>query len=176
MPVEEIWKDIPGYEGEYQASTEGRIKSLRRMVLSKNWSTGLPFERSVPERILRPGQFCKSGHVSVVLRRGTKGKPVHQLIMLTFVGPPPEGMEVLHNDGNPKNNRLENLRYGTRTENILDVLRIGKVWRKLNIDDVHAIRKALSQGLTGSAVAKMFGVSESTISSIKRGATFAWLT
>ena len=176
MTTEEIWKDIPGYEGEYQASTEGRIKSLRRMVLSKNWSTGLPFERSVPERILRPGKYCKAGHVSVVLRRGSNGVPVHQLIMRTFVGEPPEGMEVLHKNGNPEDNRLENLRYGSRTENILDVWRQGKAWRKLTIDNVLAIRRALAQGLTGAAVAKMFGVSEASISSIKRGKTFAWLT
>ena len=119
--MNEIWKDIPGYEGRYQASTLGRIKSLERLVPSKNYATGKPFLRTVPERILRPGKHCKSGHMSVVLGRGVSGKPVHQLVMLTFVGPPARGQEVLHNNGNPADNRLDNLRYGTRRENILDV-------------------------------------------------------
>jgi hypothetical protein len=64
--------------------------------------------------------------------------------MLTFVGAPPDGMEVLHNNGDPTDNRLENLRYGTRTENILDVYRQGKVWRKLSVDDVQAIGLAFT--------------------------------
>ncbi|NLB17419.1 MAG: HNH endonuclease, partial [Syntrophomonadaceae bacterium] len=108
----EIWKDIPGYEGEYQASTFGRIKSVKRKVISKNWYTGNPFYRTVPERILKPGRFCKSGHVSVVLRKGTSGKPVHQLILRTFIGEVPQDMEVLHINGNPTDNCLSNLRYG----------------------------------------------------------------
>ena len=52
----EVWKDIPGYEGEYQASTMGRIKSLKRMVVGRNWYTGKQFYRTVPERILKPGR------------------------------------------------------------------------------------------------------------------------
>ena len=112
----EVWRDIPGYEGEYQVSSEGRIKSLKRKVMSRNRYTRQPFLRTVPERILKPGRYCKAGHQSVVLRRGSNGIPVHQLVMKAFVGEPPEGTEVLHINGNPQDNRLSNLRYGTRTE------------------------------------------------------------
>jgi hypothetical protein len=171
----EIWKDIPGYEGEYQASTMGRIKSLKRIAVSKNWYTGKPFYRTVPERILKPGRYCKCGHVSVILRRGTNGKPVHQLVMKTFVGEPPEGMEVLHLNGIPTDNRLSNLRYGTRTDNILDVYRQGKLWRKLSTDDVGAIRFGIWCGIRGSDLAAMYGVSQSIISAIKHGRIFSWL-
>jgi hypothetical protein len=139
----EIWKDIPGYEGRYQASSFGRIKSLKRQVRGANPYTRNTFLRTLPERILRPGRYCKAGHVSVVLGRGTTGIPVHQLIMVTFVGESPKGMEVLHNNGDPTDNRLENLRYDTRTENILDVYRQGGRWRKLDIEDVFAIRYPL---------------------------------
>ena len=170
----EIWRDIPGYEGKYQASDAGRIRSLSRPVQGVNHYTHEPFLRTIKGRILRPGRFCKSGHVSVVLGRNTSGKPVHQLIARTFIGACPAGQEVLHNNGNPADNRLSNLRYGTRTENILDVYRIGKCWRKLSLDDVDAIRFGLVSGSSGRELASMFNVSEATISRIRLGRSFSW--
>ena len=95
--------------------------------------------------------------------------------MRSFVGKCPEGMEVLHANGNPLDNRLENLRYGTRTENILDVFHQGKRWRKLNVDDVQAIRFGLSSGFTGSELSRMFGVSQTIISGIRNRKIFSWL-
>ena len=55
---EEIWKDIPGYEGKYQASTLGKIKSLDRMVKYENHRTGSAYCRPMKGRILKPGTFC----------------------------------------------------------------------------------------------------------------------
>lgn len=131
--------------------------------------------RTVPARILKPGQYCKTGHLSVVLGKGSNGKPVHQLVMQTFIGPTPDGSEVLHKNGDPTDNRLANLRYGTRTDNILDVYRQGKRWRKLNIDDVEGIRFGLQCGISGVELALMYNISQSTISAIKHGRTYAWL-
>jgi hypothetical protein len=173
-PAEE-WRDIPGYEGRYQASSLGRIKSIKRKVRSVNHYTGEDFLRTVPERILRPGRYCKCGHLSVVLEHGGRGYPVHRLVMRAFCGEPPAKMEVLHNNGDPTDNRISNLRYGSRTENILDVYRIGGRWRKLNIDDVHAIRFGLYCGIRGVDLAKEFGVSQSAISAIKHGRAYWWL-
>ena len=129
----EIWKDIPGYEGRYQASNLGRIKSLERKVRSVNRYTRNDFFRTVPERILRPGQQRKTGHLSVVLGRGTCSKPVHQLVARAFLGTVPENNEVLHNNGNPTDNRVENLRYGTRRENIMDVYFQGGRWKNYRL-------------------------------------------
>ena len=171
----EIWKDIPGYEGRYQANTEGRIRSLDRDLHGVCHYTGESFTRTMRGRILRPGEYCKAGHVSVVLGHGMTGKPVHQLVALTFLGECPEGCEVLHNNGNPKDNRIDNLRYGTRTENILDVFRQGGKWRKLSIDDVHAIRFGLWCRIKGTELAVMYGVSPQIISQIKHGRIFTWL-
>ncbi len=171
----EVWQDIPGYEGRYQASTMGRIKSIPHRVRGKNPYTGEPFYRMIRETILKPGRYCKAGHLSVVLGRGTAGKPVHQLVMRTFVGDPPNGMEVLHNNGNPLDNRLTNLRYGTRTENILDVYQQGGKWRKLTTDDVEGIRFGIYCGFSGVELANMFHVSQTTISNIKRGKSYEWL-
>lgn len=167
----EIWKDIPGYEGRYQVSSEGRVRSVDREL-----PIGHGFTRQKRGRVLCPGRFCKSGHLSVILGRGTAGKPVHQLVALAFLGPKPEGCEVLHADGDPTNNRVDNLRYGTRTENILDVYHQGGRWRKLSTDEVHSIRKELAKGATGASLARQFGVSQTCISSIKLGRTFSWLT
>lgn len=59
----------------------------------------------------------KSGHVSVAVGKGNS-RQVHALVLLAFVGPYPAGCEILHLDGNPTNNTLTNLRYGTRSENL----------------------------------------------------------
>lgn len=173
--MKEIWKNIPGYEGKYQASSEGRIRSLDHEVRGICHFTGKPFLRTVRGRVLKPGRYCKAGHLSVVLGNGTPGKPVHQLVMLAFAGPPPEGQEVLHINGDPNDNRLENLRYGTRTENILDVYRQGGLWRKLSIEDVYNIRFELLCGMKGCDIAKCHNVSDDTISKIKNGRTYSWL-
>lgn len=173
--MEEIWKDIPGYEGRYQASTMGRIRSVDRVVYSKNQFTGKPFARRIRGQILRPGRYCKSDHVSVVLGHNENGSPVHQLVLRTFIGKPPEGQEVLHRNGDPTDNRLENLHYGSRTENILDVFYQGKKWRKLDIEDVGGIRFGLATGITPKELASMYDVSVSTISCIKRRRNYQWL-
>lgn len=169
----EEWRDIPGYEGKYQASSEGRIRSLDRYV--RVTPHGIEAKRKIKGRILRPGRFCKNGHVSVVLGHGSAGSPVHQLVALTFLGPKPEGTEVCHKDGNPLNNRVDNLRYDTRTQNILDVYRQGRAWRKLTIEDVRKIRKMLSDGLSGVEISKRCGVSQDCVSKIKNRRTFSWL-
>lgn len=170
----EIWKDIPGYEGKYQASSLGRIRSLDR-VLTCIGQKQRTYQRFMKGRILRPGRFCKSGHVSVVLGHGSDGSPVHQLVALTFLGACPESMEILHNNGDPTDNRIVNLRYGTRTDNILDVLRQGGRWRKLTVDDVEAIRFGDFCGIPSKELSLMFDVSYGTIRKIITGRSFAWL-
>ena len=172
--MKEIWKDIPGYEGKYQVSNQGRVKSLERKVRSVNWYSGKEFFRTVHERILRPGPV-KSGHLYVVLGHGEAGVPVHQLVMKAFVGEPPEGMEVRHLNGDPTANRLENLKYGTRTENILDVFYQGKRWRKLRLDDVIYSRFASFCGIPDKEIADELGVSPFTIAGIRKGRIYQWI-
>lgn len=79
-----------------------------------------------------------------------------------------------HLDGDPSNNSVDNLAYGTRAENILDVYRIGKPWRKLTAEQARCIKAKLLAGSSGASLAREYGVSESTISAIKLGRTFAW--
>ena len=166
----EDWKDIPGYEGKYQASSAGNIRSIDRQI-TQIGRGGLPSTRLIKGRVLRPGQYCKAGHVSVMLGKKSFGRPVHRLVMLTFVGPPPVNQEVRHLNGNPKDNRLVNLAYGTRSENNLDVLRQGKAYRKLTTADASEIKAMLADGRTGHEIANKYAVSETTISHIKVGRT-----
>ena len=93
---------VPGFPG-YQVSEDGRV-----------WS----FLRGDVWMLMSPG-LGKTGRLQVTL--GRKKFKVHQVVMLAFVGPCPEGMEVLHYpDNDPANCRLENLRYGTHAENMAD--------------------------------------------------------
>ena len=110
----------------------------------------------------------------MVLGRGTAGKPVHQLVMRTFVGEPKAGQEVRHINGVPTDNRLENLKYGTRTENILDVYYQGGRWRKLRITEVRAIKDLLKMGKTPKELAEFYKVSINCIYHIKEGGSYYW--
>lgn len=118
----ETWRPIPGYEGSYEASDLGRVRSVERTITDR-----LGRSRRVRNRVLRPA-VCKRGdritHLSVVLGLGNPHH-VHRLIMLAFVGPRPEGLETCHNNGDPTDNRLENLRYDTNSANHLDMQRHG---------------------------------------------------
>lgn len=167
----EVWKDIPGYEGKYQASNLGRIRSLNRRVNIGHGAT-----RLLQGRVLKPAGQKTDPHLSVVLGHRAAGSTVHSLVARTFHGPCPPGQEVRHLDGNPLNNRADNLAYGSRTENILDVYRVGKAWRKLTIEQVQDIRQRLRAGERGVDLAREYGVGQSCISAIKTGRTYAWAT
>lgn len=168
--MDEIWKDIPGYEGKYQASSEGRIKSLERVIHSSNQNG--EFDYLLKERILRPGN--RGNYLMVVLNDPRQTFAVHHLVMVAFVGER-DGMYVLHANGDPKDNRLMNLRYDTQTENVYDVYRQGKAWKKLTTDDVEGIRFGLFCGFTCTRLGEMYGVGHQAISKIKNGDRYAWL-
>ena len=167
--MEELWKDIPGYEGRYQVSNLGRVKSLPR-VRRQRAKSGTLHDHKVPGRILKPRQK-NSGHLQVQLCGVNRA--VHRLVLAAFVGPCPEGMEVCHNDSNPTNNRLDNLRYGTRHSNRVDmVLRGNEGRQKLSVGDVQDIRSRLDLGASIADLAREYGVVYTTVWNIKRGITF----
>lgn len=171
--MEEIWKDIPGYEGKYQASNMGRIKSLSRVIQGRN-QFGY-FEWKCAEKILRPGRHDQYGHLSVVLNDPRRSYMVHQLVMMAFVGEAPEGMCVLHTNGDAADNRLANLRYDTQSENVLDVFRQGKAWKTLTIEDIEQIRFGLACGFSCTELGLLYGVGHQAISKIKNGERYQWL-
>jgi hypothetical protein len=118
----EVWKLVPEYDGKYEVSDQGRVRSFRR------------YPQGV---ILRPGRM-PGGHLSVALGRGNS-QCVHKLVLLTFVGAAPDKHECLHINGIPNDNRLTNLRWGTRSENMKDAYAHGARDREKN-------RAALAKG------------------------------
>ena len=111
----EQWRPVVGHEGAYEVSDQGRVRSLPhrvRLVVRG----GVETSRLSPGKVLRPGR-CLSGHVSVAIGKG-RSVSVHVLVLTAFVGPRPAGYDILHLNHDPADNRLENLRYGTRSENL----------------------------------------------------------
>lgn len=118
----EIWRSIPGWVGFYEVSDQGRVRSLARAV------PGRPGVLIVKrDRMLTP-MPSRSGHLSVALCRDGRRSymKVHRAVLLAFVGPCPDGMEGCHNDGDPTNNRLANLRWDTHASNMVDKVTHGR--------------------------------------------------
>lgn len=109
--MEEIWKDIPNYEGIYQASNLGNIKSLSRIILRRG---KYPFKSE--ERVLKAGS-CIRGYLTVSLNNKTQ--KVHTLVAMTFLGHVPCGLKLVVNHKNliKTDNRVENLEIVTQREN-----------------------------------------------------------
>jgi hypothetical protein len=112
--IGEEWKAVPGWEGCYEVSDQGRVRSLDRWTVNQR-------RRFFPGKLLIPLNGT-NGYKHVCLYSAPRHKQVeiHRLVMLTFVGPCPDGMEVAHGDRNKHNNRLSNLRYDTRAGNLAD--------------------------------------------------------
>lgn len=106
----EIWKDIQGYEGLYQVSNYGNVKSIR---------TKDSLGRSKTPMAMKP-QANRKGYLYVGLKRGNGYRHylVHRLVAQAFIGERPGNCEVNHKDEDKANNRADNLEYVTHTENI----------------------------------------------------------
>jgi hypothetical protein len=105
--MEEIWRDIPNYEGYYQVSNLGRVKSVAKKVQGKSGSL-----RSLSEKILRISKDDK-GYPIICLTKQSKRKThaIHRLVAYAFLNHTPNGYKVIvdHKDNNPENSKLENL-------------------------------------------------------------------
>lgn len=110
----EEWRPVAGFEGLYEVSDHGRVRSVR---------AGNHVNKRLQGKVLKE-RTNKVGYPVVSLYRGGKAtrkeRTVHRLVLEAFVGPAPDGCEVLHGDGTKINNHLSNLRWGTRSENMRD--------------------------------------------------------
>lgn len=113
--MQEIWRDIKNYEGLYQISSLGNVKSLRN------------------NKILKPGIRNEYYIVSLCKGGKQKSKTIHRLVAKTFIPNPKNKEQVNHIDGNKLNNRIENLEWCTNQENIIHSWKNGlsKVTQKM---------------------------------------------
>lgn len=113
----EVWKDITDYEGYYQVSNLGRVRSLNRII--KNG-------RKYKGKIRKPIPDSK-GYMSALLSKDGYRRMfrIHTLVMNTFAGPRPSNMVVCHGRNGKSDNSLSNLQYATESDNHLDQWRDG---------------------------------------------------
>ncbi len=190
MPIPgEVWKDVPGYEGLYQASNMGRVRSIDRRVPSRDGKV-----KHLKGRILRPGwrEGVSTGSMAVVLSKKSvvTSKSVHVLVLETFVGPRPPGMEACHfPDRSHRNNKLDNLRWDTVQANRDDMVFhgtrgiVGDTKGELNgralltADMVLEIRRRYAAGgCSHLSLARAYKVCESTVCKVINGDTWRSVT
>lgn len=116
----ELWAKVPGYEGIYEASANGRIRSVDRVVIHPKGP------QKMRGRIIRPRLHLGYPHVKLWRDGKCETFAVHRIVAMTFIGPCPDGQEVLHWNDIRDDCRLANLRYGTRKQNMADAKRNGR--------------------------------------------------
>lgn len=163
----EIFKPIPGFP-DYQVSNYGRLKSFRRKPHGQLMKTSPHANRKYESVGIKDSNNIQ------------RSIQVHRLVMMAFIGPPPTGQQVCHNDGNGRNNCLANLRYDTCKSNHHDRIKHGTSPRGENhgaskLTDREVISIAKSKD-TVEELAKQFGIVAGTVSKIKRGARWGHIT
>lgn len=150
--IAEEWREVTGYK--YEVSNRGRVRSSRRV---------------------RATRTHRDGHIQVTLHKDGTRKTfyVHVLVLEAFVGPRPKGYQTCHNDGDPSNNCVYNLRWDTQASNYNDRRkhgccnsgeRHGKA--RLTCEDVREIRRRVGRGETQQKVADYFKTRQNRISEI----------
>lgn len=157
--LQEHWVPASGFVGRYEVSDLGRVRSLLHPK-GVSWKNG--------PKMLAP-RVTREGRERVHLCRIDVHVP--RLVLMSFVGAPPAGCECAHLDGNPRNNRLDNLAWVTHAENMAHQIPHGTrrqgirhAQAKLTDDDVAAIRQQVAAGAAQRAVAASFGISQSLVS------------
>lgn len=176
---EEVWKDIKGFEGSYQVSNLGKVRSLDREITKTN-RHGDVQNFKLKGKELRFNDNGK-GYLSVQLGRGNR-RYVHRLVAEMFIDNPFELPTINHIDNNTKNNNVTNIEWVTQQENIQHKVRQGRQHKgeripstKLKEDDVREIRKLLSDGVSQTKIAEMYNITQTPVSKIKRGVTWSYV-
>ncbi len=183
---EEVWKDVVGYEGIYQISNTGRVKSLARTVEYWNPRWGCMVSRVIEEKLLTPcnNQF---GYPVVHLRNSSKGKShkllVHRMMAIAFIPNPDSKPAINHMNGCKTDYNLGNLEWVTNKENTQHAIAMGLVvppknlspmrgeghWgSKLTVVQVKGIREMRNSGYTYKDIATVYGIHWVTVGKICR--------
>ena len=130
----EVWKEVPGWEGYYEASNLGNIRSVTRYYNIQHSRTGSTYIKPYVGKVLSP-KVGDGGYLYVNLWRDNKGytRAVHRLVCGAFLGHIPDNLVCNHLDSNRKNNSLSNLEFVTQKENLAHAKRTGsKIGRRPN--------------------------------------------
>ena len=167
----EEWRPVVGWEGLYEVSSLGRVRSVERQQLVGACGWRGIYVRQWPSRIMKTK--VSRGYAQLTLSKDGVEQTVyvHSLMAAAFIGPRPKGFQVAHGDGNRLNNRRSNLRYATAIDNVSDrrlhntmLPGMKNPSHSLSDDDVLFIRASKESGPT---LAERFGVKHPTIYRIK---------
>lgn len=176
----EIWKPVPNFEGYFEVSNQGRVRTVERKVrfVSKR---GCESWRVKARKIISQ-QLINSGYMVVHLQKdGVRhAKTVHSVVAMAFLGERPCGLDVCHNNGVKTDNRSVNIRYDTRRNNHADKVLHGTVYAgatqaKITAKDAAIIRKIANDNLMGKKeLAAMYGVTSETIRRVLKNETWKY--
>ena len=169
----EVWKPAVGFEGLYEVSSEGRVRSLDTHLKGG----GIRLGRVMALRTDRRG-YPRLNLVdpSSSPRRMRRGVYVHQLVARAFLGNPHEGAgDVNHIDFNPSNNKVSNLEWASRRENLLHSSRAGRFSRSreprktYTTQQINQVRDLLSVSVSPREVSTLTGVGIHSVWALARG-------
>lgn len=169
----EIWQPVIGFEGRYEVSSLGRVRSIDHYTRSNNrWG---PYTVRFRGKVLRPRLSGGYQSVTLSLSGQTVQKNVHVLVAQAFIGPRPLDQVVCHRDGDKSNCAETNLYYGTHKDNSLDAINHGHQPRgerqgssKLTEQNVREIRGLIKTN-SQRKLAAQFGVCQTTIRIVAKG-------
>lgn len=179
MTAHEKWLPVPTWEGLYEVSNLGLVRSSDGVT--DYLVDGVMRSRKKRGKILTPVIY-PNGYKYVTLAKGTRREPclIHRLVAAAFIGDPPLNKVVCHNNGIKTDNRAENLRYDWHKNNSADMrihgtLLMGEAHRgsKLTDKDVIVIHRLRANGVGVGVIARSFGCTNQNVSAILAGKTRA---
>lgn len=172
----EIWVPVLGYEGFYEASSEGNVRRIHRYGRAH-------------VHLLRPGSRRDYANFTLCLESQAKTFCAHRLVWEAFNGQIPAGMQINHKNGDKRDNRLSNLEICTPSENTLHAVHVlHRPWTKpphvpgtkngrakINEEAVQEIRRLRQLGWSQQKIADAFGIHQTGVSALLRGLTWKHL-
>jgi hypothetical protein len=178
--MQEIWAPVPDYEGLYEVSNFGEVRSMDRIVMHGQGDHLRKRKGQILKKITdKQNRFRVS-----LYKNGIRNKVfVHYLVALAFLGKKEQGQMICHNDGNGQNNRVDNLRFDTHQANMSDMVKHGKSargsknWHAIaTSDQVLQVRELRKKGLFYREIQHLTSLSFSSIVKMCQGKSWKWLS